>query len=169
MRQNRCSREHSARAAEKPIFQIEIMRNKRALITGVNSGLGKACAMQLAQMDWEFIMLCRSRKQVILAKILFTYELARRLGGTGVAALRFRRGSPARISPRTIRGSSAGLRHFACGGPEPHFPKWEPVMSCFRCLHRSWKARRESILSKETRRSRRLSHTIKKRPDGCGE
>ena len=43
------------------------MRNKRCLITGANSGLGKACALQLAQMDCEVIMLCRSRERGELA------------------------------------------------------------------------------------------------------
>jgi NAD(P)-dependent dehydrogenase (short-subunit alcohol dehydrogenase family) len=43
------------------------MSNKRCLITGANSSLGKACALQLARMGWEVIMLYRNRERGELA------------------------------------------------------------------------------------------------------
>jgi NAD(P)-dependent dehydrogenase (short-subunit alcohol dehydrogenase family) len=39
------------------------MSTKRYLLTGANSGLGKACALQLAQMGYEVILVCRSEER----------------------------------------------------------------------------------------------------------
>jgi NAD(P)-dependent dehydrogenase (short-subunit alcohol dehydrogenase family) len=39
------------------------MLTKRYLVTGANSGLGKACAAQLAQMGHEVILLCRNQER----------------------------------------------------------------------------------------------------------
>lgn len=78
------------------------MSTKRYLVTGANSGLGRACALQLAQMGHETILVCRNQEPgeaalheisrqsdnsnvTVRAKIRFTYGLVRRLEGTGEA------------------------------------------------------------------------------------
>ena len=54
------------------------MNGKICMITGASSGIGKATAQGLAKMGAT-----KANNQAKLALVLFTYELARRLEGTG--------------------------------------------------------------------------------------
>jgi len=41
----------------------EIMDRKFCMITGANSGIGKAAAIQIAQQGYHIIMACRNQKK----------------------------------------------------------------------------------------------------------
>jgi NAD(P)-dependent dehydrogenase (short-subunit alcohol dehydrogenase family) len=98
---------------------------------GVEGGSGATINFDDLQYEkkWDVY---KASKQVVLAKILFTYELARRLEGTGVIAHTSLLALPAPISPAIIPGSCAGSPHFACGRQKLCLPKWELRMFCSR-------------------------------------
>ncbi|MDZ7717004.1 MAG: SDR family NAD(P)-dependent oxidoreductase [Balneolaceae bacterium] len=59
------------------------MKNKLCIVTGANSGIGKATAMELASRDAYVVMICRNEERGLNAK----KEIIQKTGNTGVELL----------------------------------------------------------------------------------